>query len=328
MSTYNGQKYLAQQLESLQAQTHSQWTLFVRDDGSNDRTLEILREFSLRDSRIRLHTDAETRLGASQSFGLLLEARQNDAYLFFCDQDDIWHPDKIEKSLVLMLEGENKAGAHTPTAVHSDARLVDAEGRPQASSFKHTAGLVFDEAPFFKLLAQNFVTGCTLLVNRALAKASLPIPREALMHDWWIALIAAAQGQILYLPRATLDYRQHDTNASGGAGSKSVVAKAWKIVSGKKSARDLMRQRIAQMRALKKRLERLDPQGPAFMATESLLESFKLGRVESLLQSWRSGVRAQGAARTLLYYALLFLEAPRSAREGAAGPHSSGNSPK
>jgi hypothetical protein len=275
-----------------------------------------------------LHTSEEARLGAARSFGALLEARRNDAYIFFCDQDDVWHADKIEKSLVLMLEAERRAGTHTPIAVHTDARLVDAQGQLLAPSFKRAAGLVFNEPPFFRLLAQNFVTGCTLAVNSALAKASVPIPYEALMHDWWIALIAAAQGQILYLPEAILDYRQHGSNASGGAGSKSVVSKALGIVGGEKNVRDLMRQRIAQMRALRDRLKELDSKSLALGAIESLLESFKLGRTASVLQSWRSGVRAQGAARTFLYYLLLFLEAPQSARTSSAELHSSGNSPK
>jgi rhamnosyltransferase len=221
LSTYNGSKYLAEQIASLQAQSASDWRLLVRDDGSNDGTVEILHQLAALDPRIHIVADDEpaaSNLGASRSFCELL--KQVEApYFMFCDQDDVWHPSKVEKTLkqLELLDG-------APALVFSDLRIVDSKLQQLSPSFMQYQR--FDPQAgmnFRRLVMQNHVVGCTLGANRALLELSglryQPIPAAAMMHDWWLALVAAALGKMAYIDTPTIDYRQHANNALGAPGS-------------------------------------------------------------------------------------------------------------
>ena len=218
LATYQGDRFLARQLESLQAQSFVHWRLLVRDDGSTDQTLHILRQFAANDDRIEIITDQQGRLGATANFGAVLEAalaRQAD-YFFLADQDDVWQPDKIQRQLEAMRALEKNSPAEMPLLVHSDLTVVDAELQVLHPSFMTFQGIGHeDRSPLRTLLLQNFVTGCTCLMNRALVELALPVPPHLLVHDWWIAVCAAAAGQISYVPQPTVLYRQHGQNSIG-----------------------------------------------------------------------------------------------------------------
>jgi hypothetical protein len=136
-------------------------------------------------------------------------------YIAFADQDDVWQVDKLDREVDALRAREAAVGSAVPLLVHSDLRVVDEQLRPIHSSFLSFQGLGHNRAtPLQTLLTQNFVTGCTTVVNRSLLRAALPLP-DVVMHDWWLALCAAALGEILYCPGATVLYRQHDRNAAG-----------------------------------------------------------------------------------------------------------------
>lgn len=213
LATYNGAAWLCEQLDSLLAQSVTDWRLIARDDHSSDATPAMLQTYQTRyPDRIRILASPE-RLGAKDNFGALLSASTGD-YAMCCDQDDVWMADKIEKTLRRMHYLEAMHGTDTPLLVHSDAILTDGNLVPTASFAAHHH-LAPTYSPFARLLVQNTVHGCSSMANRALVKRAIPIPPGARMHDMWLALVAAAFGHIDYLPEPTLYYRQHGGNVIG-----------------------------------------------------------------------------------------------------------------
>lgn len=214
LPTYNGASYLDALLNSLSRQTLQDFTLIARDDGSTDTTLSILKKWQEELENFTLLEDQE-HLGIVGGINRLL-AESDAPYLLFCDQDDVWKEDKIEKSLNAMVEGEITYGQKTPLLVHTDLEVVDSTLHQINPSFTRYAGLHPTRKPFFdRLLHRNFVTGCTVMINHSLKQLSTPLPSDCVMHDWWIALCAAAFGEILYLDEPSVCYRQHGGNTLG-----------------------------------------------------------------------------------------------------------------
>lgn len=214
MATYNGEKYIRQQLDSLFDQDFRNWRLVVRDDGSTDETIAVLCEYKKRyPKQVTLIEDARHNLGVIGNFSTLLEHATGD-YIMFCDQDDIWKPDKVAKTYRKMLEIEQKSPGK-PALVFTDLELVDAQGKIIADSMwkyqKVDPGLCKD---IYYLSVLNPVTGCTVMVNKKAIEVSLPIPEQACMHDWWFALNVVQKGEIGFLDSATICYRQHEMNVT------------------------------------------------------------------------------------------------------------------
>jgi glycosyltransferase involved in cell wall biosynthesis len=215
LATYQGAGYLPEQIDSILAQSRPGLRILVRDDGSSDATPAMLADYAARHPEIVPVDDPRPRLGACASFGALLERSEAD-FVFFCDQDDVWLPGRLSRMLDRMQELQRQFGADMPLLVHSDLAVVDASLRllhPSFCAYQHLDPLRGGSLP--RLLVQNVVTGCAAMVNRALARRAVPIPPEAVMHDWWLALVAAAVGRIGWLPEPTVLYRQHAANRVG-----------------------------------------------------------------------------------------------------------------
>lgn len=230
LATFNGARFLPEQLESLERQTHSDWRLIVRDDGSTDRSITIVEAFAERHSeRVQiLPRDGRGPLGACGNFAALLEA--SDApYFMFCDQDDLWFPDKIADLLRALRAVEERRGADTPILAHSDLLVTDDALRVLHRSFWRYSRLLDPTAPRrpARLIIQNYVTGCAAIGNAALRRTALPIPSEARMHDWWVAMVAAILGEITEHEAPTILYRQHHGNEIGAkpAGLLAVISR-------------------------------------------------------------------------------------------------------
>ncbi|MDO8903919.1 glycosyltransferase family 2 protein [Hydrogenophaga sp.] len=222
---YNGAKFLRPQLDSILAQSFENTLILCRDDGSRDDSPQIVAEYaSLHPERFVLLQDSLGNLGARGSFSCLMEAAlrltENAAqtglisYFALADQDDIWHPQKLARLLDEMLSLETN---HTsePALVHGDLRVVDENGREIAPSMASYQGLRPELDSLAAQLISNTVTGCTALMNRALLELSTPVPPAAIMHDWWISLVASAFGRRVYLEETLADYRQHGNNTIG-----------------------------------------------------------------------------------------------------------------
>jgi glycosyltransferase involved in cell wall biosynthesis len=216
MATFNGRRFLARQLDSILAQSVANWTLLIRDDGSTDGTAEIIRNYQhVHAGKITIIEDGLGNLGPKGNFVKLLESADAD-YIMFSDQDDVWLPDKIELSISGMKKLEQAKGNALPLLVHTDLVVADGNLRPIADSlWKFQKMDPRRGNRIERIFIENVATGCTVLINRKLRDMALPIPPAAIMHDWWLALVAAAFGSISHLPDRTVLYRQHDTNEVG-----------------------------------------------------------------------------------------------------------------
>jgi glycosyltransferase involved in cell wall biosynthesis len=215
LATYNGQEYLAEQIDSILAQSNQDWLLLVRDDGSNDNTVRIIEDYASRlPGRIKLVTDNENRLGVNLNFGKLLEYADTE-YIMFSDQDDVWLPNKIELTLNAMKAAE-RIYPDKPILIHTDLKVMDSRLNTIADSMWSYQKL-FPEVgdDLNRIMAQNVVTGCTVMINRKARAVSTPIPKEAVLYDWWIALNVCKHGKIVYLSIPSILYRQHSGNQVG-----------------------------------------------------------------------------------------------------------------
>jgi len=215
LATYNGEKYLKQQIDSILAQSNRDWQLSIRDDGSSDDTVKIIKDYVAKYSdKIRLIEDSSGRLGPALNFGKLLEQAAGN-YVMFSDQDDIWLPNKIDLTLNAMRASE-KNYPNMPLLVHTDLKVVDAELKPIADSLWNHNKICPDTGnDLKKLIYRNVVTGCAAMINRKAVEISIPIPPQARLHDWWIALNVAKYGKIIYISTPTVLYRQHSQNIIG-----------------------------------------------------------------------------------------------------------------
>ncbi len=230
MSTYNGARYIAQQIDSILDSGYTDWSLFITDDVSQDDTVEIIEQYvALYPERITLYRNT-TNKGAGKNFleSLYLFSRRGQAaeglpkssneakYYMFCDQDDVWEKTKIEDTLYRMKLMEKKYGKDKPALVFTDATVVNSRLKVTESSFYKSNRLNVSNVGFAGLLMENKCIGCTMMMNRALLDRYTIVPEYARMHDYWVALIASAFGHISYLPVKSLKYRQHEDNVIGG----------------------------------------------------------------------------------------------------------------
>ncbi|HFH9945686.1 TPA: glycosyltransferase family 2 protein [Streptococcus suis] len=220
MSTYNGQQFLAEQIRSIQDQTYTDWTLLVRDDGSSDKTREILQDFASQDSRIRLIDVEETKnLGVIKSFHRLVHYEQAD-YYFFSDQDDVWLPDKLAVSL----QKAQSYPTDQPLMVYMDLTVVDQDLQVMTESMirsqSHHAN-----TKLVQELTENTVTGGVSMINHSLASLWTKT-EDIIMHDWYLALLASAFGQLVFIDKTGELYRQHADNVLG-ARTLSKRLKKW-----------------------------------------------------------------------------------------------------
>lgn len=213
LATYNGEQFIRQQLDSLFAQSFQDFTILVRDDGSTDKTLEIVNAYSQKyPSRISFIKDNKKNVGATQNFGILLENSNSD-YIFFCDQDDIWLPNKMEVSLEKMSALEN-GNITIPCLIFSDMSAMDESGNITHNSVWQQLHLHPNYFTLNRLLVQNIPHGCSMLINKAMRNLAVPIPTTAMLHDHWIALLAASCGKFDFIEQPTLLLRNHTQNVT------------------------------------------------------------------------------------------------------------------
>lgn len=228
LCTYNGAAYVRAQLQSILDQTVQDLHVLVSDDGSTDETLAIVEAMAAAHSgRITILRQDPPTGSAQRHFLKLLVERAYDVadYIMLSDQDDVWLPEKVEKTLARMQADEaacRTAGeANAPILVHCDSRIVDRALREIAPSFVAYQKMTPSRCQLQQLLVQNNVVGGALMMNRALAERITEIPAHCVMHDQWIALVASAFGHIDFVPESLYLYRQHGDNVLGaGKGSR------------------------------------------------------------------------------------------------------------
>lgn len=230
MATYNGEKFIAEQIDSILNQTYQNWKLIIHDDGSDDGTVDIVKKYvEKHPDKFHFINDGIRCGGAFENFNHLLQSIDgNFDYLMFGDQDDVWLSRKIE-----MLLDEIKKQEHLyqqmPIVVFSDAIVVD-----EHLSVIHPSLMVYTKRnpqvakSYRALVLSNVVSGFTMILNKLAFDISLPIPNITFPHDWWIVLITAKKGRNFFLSKAPVLYRRHGDNVTDIRNSKQIVV--WKIM--------------------------------------------------------------------------------------------------
>lgn len=219
LSTYNGERFLREQLDSLFLQTFSDFTLYVRDDGSSDQTISILLEYEKKYTNIVIFKNDQINRGACMSFIWLLKNVEAEYYMF-CDQDDIWFPSKIELTFNA-IKSEEFRSKNMPILVHTDLIVTNSNLDIICESLWKN-----DKTDPLKITRKylrivNYITGCTMLFNRIARDLAILNYKNVLMHDFWVGIcVDAANGAIVTLPIPTIYYRQHSSNAIGASNKK------------------------------------------------------------------------------------------------------------
>ncbi len=209
LPTYNGSRYLDALLESLALQTHPDVVISIRDDGSKDETRSLLSAWAVGRQNVRLRFGEN--IGAMPSFFDLLENGSALAeYFAFCDQDDVWLPDKVERAVSAL----SRCRSDEPAMYCSRVEYVN-------ERLEHLGYSRVPRRPSFpNALVENITTGCTTVLNRRARDLICGrLPRKALPHDWWCYLVVSAIGKVIYDERPSIRYRQHATNLTGGTPS-------------------------------------------------------------------------------------------------------------
>lgn len=219
LSTYNGGQYLREQLDSLLAQTCQEWELYIRDDGSSDITLSLIEEYCKEyPEKIHFYQDELGNIGSMHSFEELLTHCAHSEYVMFCDQDDVWLPEKIDVFYQAMKCLEAECGSDVPLLVHGDMHVVNQSLQLIHDSFWKYANLrpdLLDENAHFLGIC-NDITGCSCLFNQKARQVSLPFNPRSYMHDAWLGVsVVAHGGKIHPVYKPTMLYRQHGNNTLG-----------------------------------------------------------------------------------------------------------------
>ncbi len=206
LATYNGAKYIREFLDSLVAQTYTNFKLIIRDDGSTDDTLEIIRSYL---TRINIeYVVSNARLGPAKSFFELL-AKTDDSFdfYFFADQDDYWYRTKIERAITTLSPTKEQVVLYCSRKEYVDENLAHMKYSkiPKVISLENA-------------LVENIATGCTIAITRSARELLLEnLPNRIIMHDWWFYIVIVSFGKVIYDTFPSIKYRQHDNNTMGAA---------------------------------------------------------------------------------------------------------------
>ena len=284
LAACRGEKFLPELLDSLVSQTDPDFTVLFQNDGGQDETERILRAWESRDARFHSGAASGRHLGAAGNFLSLLSQAEGDLFLF-CDQDDLWEKEKVAELKKAMSSAASSVSPEMPLLVHSDASVIDEEGRLLCPSFFRLQGWDPGAVTLNRLLVQNNATGCTMIFNRPLAELlrAHADPSRLFMHDWFAALTAAAFGEIVFLDRALTRYRQHDGNAIG-ASRTSLFRRGFRALHSQKEARERIALTYSNARAfLESYGEDMPPEArktiDSYLRTESLP---KLARIQAV----------------------------------------------
>jgi len=205
LSTFNGEKYINELIDSLLKQDYFNYQILIRDDGSIDNTCNILKKYENENKKM-LKVFYGENIGVNESFFKLIEiAKGMSDYYFLCDQDDVWLDNKIKNAIELM-EKYNE-----PVTYCSKQTKVDELLNVIGETTEPIHELTFENA-----IIENVITGCTLAINDKMIQFILP-SKEAVFHDWWIYLVSTTFGKVIFDEHSYILYRQHDSNVVGAS---------------------------------------------------------------------------------------------------------------
>lgn len=302
LALYNGAQYLPDFLQSLSEQSFKDWRLVVRDDGSTDHSVDLIKQWARTQSQpVEFVEDRRGNLRVIQNFAACF-VHTSAPYVMPADQDDVWFYDKLQQAVTEMERLEAIQGADAPLASYCDLQVVDAELREIHPSMLAMQGQGDRREPSLpQLLSQNVAPGCSMIVNRALLDRAMPIPSGVAMHDWWLLLVAASLGRFSHIRKPGLAYRQHGGNQVGAqAGGLSHLIR--QAVNGRASYLSRLRQAQVQAQELAKLLPPNHPH-------QSLLRTFatldQMPPVVRQWKAWRAGLGKVGPLRNAAFYFMM-----------------------
>jgi len=207
LATYNGARFIEQLLDSIVNQTLKPFEIVVCDDASQDETVTILNKYKAK-LPLRIYVNDKS-IGVVKNFTKIASLCTGE-YIAFCDQDDIWLPNKLSSSITEI----KKIDGLLPAMVFSDLTVVDEDLKIISKSYWQHRKLKPEKETFSSLLYGNIVTGCTIVINQAMKNEVLLMPSDILMHDFWIACIAYGIGRYSFIRQPLILYRQHLTNVT------------------------------------------------------------------------------------------------------------------
>lgn len=226
MCTFNGEKYLSEQLDSLMKQTYSNFVCYVHDDGSIDKTMQILEDYERKMKEKLVIVKYENRTHSANynfcSFMKYAEKNLKEKYIMFCDQDDVWLPQKIEKTVCAV---RNVELGETPALAYCDQIIVNEKLDVLYNSNEEIMHRTEADKSFKRIIFRNIAAGCCICINRPLLHLvceAMEI-QNVVMHDWWIMLVAQATGNVAFVPESLMLYRQHSANALGVDNKKYII---------------------------------------------------------------------------------------------------------
>lgn len=296
LATYNGEKYIANQLLSLQQQTYKDWQLYVRDDGSTDTTVDIVRQFASADSRVQIVEDNKGNLGAAKSFMALCEYALTD-YTVFCDQDDIWFERKLEN---LVRVAQEKLTSDEPGMVYCNAfGYADVAGVVTIDKISTIHAKDLNEYVFLNAGYQ----GCSSLFNHKLTELMASYRGDNIyMHDDILSLLAFTFGRVHYLDQSLMLYRQHEKNVTGNI-ETSIAKRLKRAFGGSKYV--ISSKHFEEKKAFFEAYQ--SSMSPSKKSTfEAYLEIPNQGRITRLLSVIRNGFSEGGSRSGLLFKLLIF----------------------
>ena len=313
MATYNGEKYLKDQINSILRQTISDFLLLIRDDGSTDNTIEIIKSFAKDDKRIKLIENNYSNHGAYRNFWHLLNYAKkelNGDYYFFSDQDDVWEIDKIESSISKMKEGDNG----NPILLYSDMSVIDENNHLIYASYDKVMNIkrAIPQATFY---TRDIFWGCTMAFNMELLKKipliSLDDSRiNIISHDTYLAEYASLYGEVFFLNKTTIKHRKHSKNVTGDSTLKYSCGTVLSKVFGssyeeksKKHARTYAQSLIA--------LSTFKNNGLITEESKRIEYSIQYGGLKGVKQLIRYKVIKPNFSRTILTYIVMLSKSYR-----------------
>jgi glycosyltransferase involved in cell wall biosynthesis len=299
MAAYNGENFIARQIDSIITQSRQDFILYINDDASTDNTFEILQQYAEKYPRkVQISQRSENSGDAKHNFIDMMISHKAD-YVMLCDQDDVWLPNKIEVTLNKMKAVE-KLHPNTPVLIHTDLKVADQNLRILMPSYKKATNRNYNRTAFNQALTLNNVSGCTVMYNRALSNLIERKPDNFIMHDWWLQLIAAAFGKIGHTDEATILYRQHGGNSVGAKDTRTLSYKL---------------KHLRHSDYIKERIQSTYPQAESFLkiyrekltdAQKKLLEQFISIPKMKKINRWRTicklGVFMDGFSRNAAYF--------------------------
>lgn len=205
IATYNGERYIEEQLRSVLRQLEDGDEVIISDDGSTDHTLDVLNSFA--DKRVKVYGNS-IHCGVTNNFSNAIVHSSGD-YIFLCDQDDVWKDNKVKQCMEIL--------QHADLVLH-DMEFMDAEGHEMgmnAFSFRRPGkGVLYN-------LYKNSFTGCCMAFRREVLKYVMPIPLSVPMYDQWIGMLVSYYGRVELITDSLICYRRHDRNVTGNGEQKS-----------------------------------------------------------------------------------------------------------